>query len=77
MNGQAGELLAWLWFAVKVLSLGAIIYWGISEARRYRKTTLAKGRGAEGEDTWVEEPGAEEETGARSESDSETPPGRE
>jgi hypothetical protein len=40
VNELAGEILAWVWFAVKVLTLAVIIYWGVAEARRYRRARL-------------------------------------
>ena len=59
MDGDIGVVLAYLWVAVKVLTLGAIIYWGVVEARRFRRRFIER-RGSDeaepGED--IGEPGA-------------------
>ena len=61
MGAPAGELLAWLWLAVKILSLAAIVYVAAAEARRYRRRLLER-RGDTGEGAQPIEPSGPEET---------------
>ena len=59
MPANYAVILGWLWVAVKVLTLAAIMYWGIVEARRFRRR-YKEGRRSAGADL-DEEAGPEED----------------